>query len=549
MKKYLIPLLGLLLVAGIGFARRDGFVPTPYGGPDWANVAITGGTITGVAITGLTSADIEMAIIAGATYTTVQDMQNVFHSAGWVSGGGITDDADGTITVAAGTGLIRATDTAVAEIVFTDWAAEAGANVALADNDISWVYVEYNAGSPQVVAVTTERTDYNTNILLGSIQRTGTTLHINVVDKHVVGDHANSMIRRLKDTMAFAQVSGGIISATGTRNIALTTGSFWQGLTEFSTAAFDSSGADRFSYWYRLVSDSGWVEVATQSAIHQTNYDDNSGTLATLSNNKYGVHWVYLEVDDDVNVVYGQGDYTLAQAEDAQAPAAVPEQILTHGFLVGKIIIKKSAAAFAQIESAFTSTFAGSLATDHGSLAGLADDDHTQYLLADGSRALAGAWDMGSQNLTNVDIDSGTINGVASPSFTGTVAADIVAATGTINGLVKVTLTTAATLVLTAANTAGDFHVNGDNDVIDYTLPGAAAGLTACFYAGSFAQVVTIDPVDGTDTIYLDGASVGAGDAIDSAGGVADYVCLIALDATNWHTLGRSGTWVDGGVD
>ncbi|KKL76552.1 hypothetical protein LCGC14_2043730, partial [marine sediment metagenome] len=38
----------------------------------------------------------------------------------------------------------------------------------------------------------------------------------------------------------------------------------------------------------------------------------------------------------------------------------------------------------------------------HGQLDGVGSDDHTQYLLADGSRALAGAWDMGSQNLTNL---------------------------------------------------------------------------------------------------------------------------------------------------
>lgn len=49
---------------------------------------------------------------------------------------------------------------------------------------------------------------------------------------------------------------------------------------------------------------------------------------------------------------------------------------------------------------------------DHGVLTGLTDDDHTQYLLASGSRALAGAWDMGSFALTNVNIDSGVITGI-----------------------------------------------------------------------------------------------------------------------------------------
>jgi hypothetical protein len=40
--------------------------------------------------------------------------------------------------------------------------------------------------------------------------------------------------------------------------------------------------------------------------------------------------------------------------------------------------------------------------TDHGALTGLADDDHTQYLLADGSRDLAGDWSAGSNKITDL---------------------------------------------------------------------------------------------------------------------------------------------------
>jgi hypothetical protein len=42
-------------------------------------------------------------------------------------------------------------------------------------------------------------------------------------------------------------------------------------------------------------------------------------------------------------------------------------------------------------------------AIDHGGLIGLADDDHTQYLLADGSRALTGDWDIGDGRKINAD--------------------------------------------------------------------------------------------------------------------------------------------------
>jgi len=53
------------------------------------------------------------------------------------------------------------------------------------------------------------------------------------------------------------------------------------------------------------------------------------------------------------------------------------------------------------------------ITADHGILLGLGDDDHEQYLLADGTRDLAGAWDMGSQALTNVNVDGGTVDNVA----------------------------------------------------------------------------------------------------------------------------------------
>lgn len=43
---------------------------------------------------------------------------------------------------------------------------------------------------------------------------------------------------------------------------------------------------------------------------------------------------------------------------------------------------------------------------DHGSLSGLGDDDHTQYLLVDGSRSMSGSLDMGDHNITSVgDVD------------------------------------------------------------------------------------------------------------------------------------------------
>lgn len=49
---------------------------------------------------------------------------------------------------------------------------------------------------------------------------------------------------------------------------------------------------------------------------------------------------------------------------------------------------------------------------DHGNLAGLADDDHTQYLRTDGSRALTGDQSAGSNKITNLATPTATTDAV-----------------------------------------------------------------------------------------------------------------------------------------
>lgn len=46
----------------------------------------------------------------------------------------------------------------------------------------------------------------------------------------------------------------------------------------------------------------------------------------------------------------------------------------------------------------------GAGTSDHGALTGLADDDHTQYLLVSGSRAMTGALAMGNQDINNAKV-------------------------------------------------------------------------------------------------------------------------------------------------
>jgi hypothetical protein len=76
-----------------------------------------------------------------------------------------------------------------------------------------------------------------------------------------------------------------------------------------------------------------------------------------------------------------------------------------------------------------------------------------------------------------------------------------------------------------------------------WALPGAATGMNFCIYSTTAAAIV-INPDNG-DTITLNGTALSAGDSITSASGAGDFICLLAVSADSWITLGRSGTWTD----
>jgi len=300
-------------------------------------------------------------------------------SAGKISGFTITSGtAASTINIEAGTCYIKETNTALGDIHY--FSVDAVTGLAIVEDEVNYIYVDYNSGSP-IVSGTITKTDMDnrTKVSLGRVFFSDSEYHIINAGMDVT-ETAKAVQSRLNSTDGdIVRASGLIISATGTRNIAITAGVVYAGLTRGTTSAQDTSGADTFSYFYRD-GGTGWTKVAAQTQIDNTHYDDGTGTLATLTSNRYGVHWVYSDFDDShLLVVYGRGDYTLAGAQAATPPEDLPLQASEFSFIAGRIIIQKSATSFYSIESAFTNEFNTAGITDHGNLSGLEDDDHTQY--------------------------------------------------------------------------------------------------------------------------------------------------------------------------
>lgn len=300
-----------------------------------------------------------------------QEIYNHMYSAGITHNCELTDNGDGTINIAAGTAVLRA----AADIHSTLYSVEvnAQAGITLTDNSVNYVYLDYNSGSPQFV-VSTSITAFNgmDKCLAYTIVREGTTLHyINATEQNV--DSNRKHRRMLLETGGFEHVVGGTaLSEVGTRNISVTAGGFYYGLNRIDHSAFNTSTGSTFTYYYRD-GVSGWTKVTAQTQIDNLQYDNGTGTLATLSNNKYGVHWVYILNNSPSSLVvqYGQGDYnTLSDARVATVPTA-PPAMNGVGALIGRIIIQKSASSFSSTDSAFLQTFTPSAATNHNNLAGL----------------------------------------------------------------------------------------------------------------------------------------------------------------------------------
>ena len=338
-------------------------------------------------------------------YNGLDDFINNTMSSGLISGCTVTDNSDGTVAVTSGYGYIRKTSDEIGELLA--FSVPADSSVDLTDDSLNYVYVDYNSGNP-TISYTTDVTslDHTSQFVIALVYQESDHAHI----AHA-GQHLNNFIHNvyyyLWEVAGKERASGLVVSedASEDRALNMTAGVLYWALQRLSVSALDTStdgDNDEMTLFYRAAP-SGWTEVTAQHVIPNTQYDDGSGTLQDLTPNRYGVYWVYVTIDGELYVQYGQGDYTLAQAEAAAAPTTMDE-LNGVGVLIAKIVIQNSAANFYEVYLPWSADIGSTPATDHGSLAGLGDDDHTQYLLANGDRSMTGTLFM--DELAAADADS-----------------------------------------------------------------------------------------------------------------------------------------------
>ena len=368
-----------------------------------SNSITPGGNLTGIAQ--ITSENLT-AIVGQvvARYPTNRDanlgtfLLN-FGSTGLISGGTVMAGSGLHVNVDAGTGWV-ARDVSYNDIQNVSW--DGYLALPLVANTANYIVYEGNSDTIQSMVSLPDEND----IQLAQVITDGYGIRFLHTTMQLIDRFDNHLFQYLLDTRKF-RLKNGMLLSEGSSNtqISITNGNYYRGCC---LLGFDGYTDAYFSYFYNF----GAVEIPNQHFIDITNYDD-AGTLTTLTDGYFRTDTVYVTSDGRISVIYGATEYSdiIAAHNDTGASAfAIIEET---GFIVGTLVVEKNIGIVQVVDRRPTDTTGGgggggAVITRHGDLSGLLDDDHPQYLLVNGTRAMSGDLNMGSNDIINV----GFIDGV-----------------------------------------------------------------------------------------------------------------------------------------
>lgn len=454
---------------------------------------------------------------------------------GVIYGGELTDGGGLDIDVAAGFGYASVGTLPNDTLIKREWAASS-----LTLPASSAVYVYFNTTGTLVSNATRPSTDEN--ILLGRVVTNGTD--ILYIEKAPLDAHhsSNNFSNLLRDALGPLFVSGCLTTETGTRQLAVTAGTYYFSMNKYSPGG---GSPVTFDYYYKSASPGIYTRVASQTTISNSQYDDGSGTLASLPTNKYAKHLLYLVggASEKYLVVYPDAYYdTLAEAEAAPLQA-VPSFVKDSFVRVASIVVKQGTSSIQSIIDerprvgfASSSTVGG--VTSHSALSDLTNDDHTQYILASGSRAFSGNLDMGGNQITNVgNVDGVDISAHASrhlPNGADALTTGTPSSIGTANS------------TGTANALARQDHIHAHGAQTDGTLHAEATGSVNGFMSST--DKTKLDSVSSTELSYLSGVTSAIQTQLDSKQATGNYITSLTGDVTASGPGAAATTLANSGV-
>jgi len=481
---------------------------------------VTGITISGQLFQGPSNAE--------TTNITQQIQQG--SQLGVISGGNFTILGN-ILTVTAGTGYIMQGVFPNDWLHYLEWVTQGG--IVLPALQLSYVYVNL----PATVLLSPSPPNLTQNVLLGAIltEAGGIPIWIQEVPKTAV--HLATAVNSMLDVALGPVFAGGcIVTNTGTQ-LAMTAGQYFLGNLQFNP--IPKALADPFTTFYQGGPLLGWNYV--NGVTNVPNQWDNVGTLTAITAGNFVKHLFYVTGDTaQYGLVYGQQQFASSGAA-ATGPLPTSPPFCTNNTVTVAAIIVDDTGTITQIldERPSLSFRSGALSStsNHSSLINLTADDHKQYLLCDGSRAMSGDLDMGTQNIFNAGTFTGlTYNGV-------TVEAHAARHNpGGVDALAvgpPVTIGTANSLGVAVSYALSD-HVHAHGAQTDPTLHAIATPLLNGFMSSvDKTKLDNATPLDSVSTI-IERSATGTFESrahtlFDTAG--AQGVTLAAALATTPYTL------------
>lgn len=283
------------------------------------------------------------------------------------------DNGNGSVTVGQGTYNLYSSLTG--ETLLKQYTI-AGDTFTLTDGLISYIYVDYNSGSPALL-VTTDRNVLAdamlcTKTVVFTIFRQGTTIRKIPWGLSAIGA-AEKLVDKSIDTVRFQRGGYSGLELTNTNLVfSVAAGKVWYGVNRLTLDTFTSNVNTTLQHVFNGTS---WSTTPV-TQLNNTQYQGPTG-LVTLDNNKYTVNWIFRSISnpDTCGIVLGTASYSLLEAESAKMPP-LPDYIERLGMYIGRVIIGKNSTTPSVINSAFDTAYTSAMQIiKHGDLQGRDDID------------------------------------------------------------------------------------------------------------------------------------------------------------------------------
>lgn len=445
---------------------------------------------------------------------------------GLIEGGSVSPAGGLDLDITAGVGYLTDSNNKYERVLWSDQ------TITMPASSTSHVYVTEDGS----VQTSSSRPNFDQNIVLAiavsnSSEVTLVSCHKTWASEKTKLDHAYS-----RDVVGPITVSGCITTVNGSNPLRLDVDGGVYYVTD-NRREISGNAPITFTEWYRDGS-GGWVSSLGNTQVDTANYDDGSGTLASIPAGEYKKDVVYITCSSgnpQYHLVYGQQTFSSQENAEGGAVPIPPDELQTFGLQTGGVVVQEGSSSIASIsdERPFLGQFASqsTSVTSHGNLSGLSDDDHPLYYPVDGSRSLTGDLDVGTNNVSNVNLVDGVdVSNHASrhtPGSTDALPTDAPFNVGTIN------------VEGSASSFARSDHVHAHGD-----QPGGSLHDDATTSTDGFMSSTDKTKLDGIESGATADQTINAGLGL-AGGGTGDVtldVDLSNLEASDTNTVSTTST-------